>query len=115
MSGGSYKYAYIHLEDFAEALQSYGCCYAAPPFLRQRFAKHCALVARAMRACEWNDSGDDDRDEERLICEVLQIKAPVGCGHDASAVVSSDEGTSYCRECEREAMDPRKPYTPSVG
>lgn len=27
------------------------------------------------------------------------------CGHPKSAVVSSDEGTSYCGECEREARD----------
>ena len=30
-------------------------------------------------------------------------KAMMQCGHDASAIVGSDEGTCYCSECEKEA------------
>jgi len=30
-------------------------------------------------------------------------RAEMLCGHPRSAIVSSDEGTNYCSECEREA------------
>ena len=39
--------------------------------LRVRFKEHLKKVARALRAIEWNDSGDGDKDEDRLIQEVL--------------------------------------------
>ena len=83
MSGGSYDYAYRHLEDFAEALRlrTPGQCYAASPALRMAFAEHCEMVAIAMKAVEWNDSGDGDSDETRLIEAVV---APANI--DATAV-----------------------------
>lgn len=73
MSGGRYNYAYWKVEDFADELavdSELGCGKA----LRTRFAEHCQLVARAMRACEWNDSGDGDDEEESLIRRVLCLK-----------------------------------------
>jgi hypothetical protein len=69
MSGGSYDYAYGHLDTFAESMRGHGGCgdYAAPPALREAFRAHLRLVARAMRAIEWNDSGDGDDEEPALI------------------------------------------------
>lgn len=69
MSGGSYDYAYARLDDFAEAMRGTGGCGddAAPPALREAFREHLKLVARAMRAIEWNDSHDGDADESTLI------------------------------------------------
>jgi len=34
------------------------------------------------------------------------------CGHPASAIVSSDEGTNYCGECVREDIDGQAQETP---
>lgn len=67
MSGGSYNYAYIQLEEFAGAMKRTGGCSAAPCHVRQAFAAHLEQCAKAMRAIEWNDSGDGDSDEEMLI------------------------------------------------
>lgn len=35
------------------------------------------------------------------------------CGHPRSSVAYSDEGTLYCRECEREATEDHDPKTPN--
>lgn len=35
--------------------------------------------------------------------ESTGVKGKASCGHPVSAIVSSNEGTSYCRECEEEA------------
>lgn len=32
------------------------------------------MVAEAMKACEWNDSGDGDEDEQKKISAVLNNK-----------------------------------------
>lgn len=74
MSGGHYDYAYRHVEDFADALTvedrgSMFDCVSTP--LRKAFKKHLANVALAMKAIEWNDSGDGDRNEQKYICECL--------------------------------------------
>jgi hypothetical protein len=71
MSGGCYDYAYRHVEDFADRLDEHGSCDAVSPELRRRFAAHCRLVSKAMHTCEWNDCGDGDQDEEKLIREIL--------------------------------------------
>lgn len=74
MSGGRYDYAYYKVDEFARNLDDMGSCDAASTALRRAFRQHLYLVAQAMRACEWNDSGDGDLDEEALIKKVLQIK-----------------------------------------
>ena len=51
MSGGSYDYAYSTVNQFASDLR------LSTP-LRKAFKKHLRLVAEAMRAIEWVDSGD---------------------------------------------------------
>jgi hypothetical protein len=52
MSGGSYGYAFHHVEDVADRLRE-----SEDP-LRRAFAKHLDLVARAMHDVEWVDSHD---------------------------------------------------------
>lgn len=53
MSGGSYDYAYTHVEDFAERLSRYPM---TPE--RKAFSAHLTGIAAAMKAIEWVDSGD---------------------------------------------------------
>lgn len=67
MSGGSYDYAYTHVNDFADALREEGSCSAARPALRRAFREHLRMVADAMRAIEWNDSGDGASRETELL------------------------------------------------
>lgn len=58
MSGGSWGYIYSRVRDAAERLQ------AEPSPLRQEFGRHLALVATALRAVEWLDSGDYGEEHE---------------------------------------------------
>lgn len=77
MSGGSYDYAFGRIDDLADQIRENAGCrnlngeapddYGSPPSLRRAFAAHLRKVARAAQAIEWNDSGDGDRDEQRLI------------------------------------------------
>lgn len=63
MSGGSYEYAYRRVEEFAEALEA-GVMFDGRPadgagcIARLGFAAHLKKVAAAMKAIEWEDSGD---------------------------------------------------------
>jgi hypothetical protein len=59
MSGGSMDYLYIKVEeaDFEESTPQ-----------RRAFREHLKAVAKALRAIEWNDSGDGD-DEENILIE----------------------------------------------
>lgn len=79
MSGGSYDYAYAKVDEFAnevaltENLARPGCRSGLiRPDLRLRFIDHLRKVALAMRAIEWNDSGDGDDQEIKLIKECLK-------------------------------------------
>lgn len=69
MSGGSYNYAYRHIEDLAADIRERGGC--GPEYsesqLRRAFKSHLAKVAAACRAIEWNDSGDGDSAESEKI------------------------------------------------
>jgi len=58
MSGGSMDYLHMKVQDaeFSEGTES-----------RRMFRQHLDLVARTLRAIEWNDSGDGDDDEGILI------------------------------------------------
>ena len=71
MSGGHYDYAYSKLQDFIERMKTSGCCHAAPPAVRQAFKEHLLKVSEAMKAIEWNDSGDGNSDEEELIMKCI--------------------------------------------
>lgn len=63
MSGGDMGYLYrkVATAEFAENTA-----------LRRVFRKHLHLVARALRAIEWNDSGDGDHDEDADIAACLK-------------------------------------------
>lgn|SRR3990167_787225 len=74
MSGGRYDYAYRKVEDFADDLRRDGGCDATSKEIRNAFAAHCRLVARAMKAIEWNDSGDGDDNEEKLLLQIINKK-----------------------------------------
>ena len=71
MSGGHYDYAYSKLLDFIVNLRIKGGCHTAPPVVRQAFKEHLLKVSEAMKAIEWNDSGDGDRNEEELIMKCI--------------------------------------------
>lgn len=64
MSGGSYHYAYGHVEEFIRELEeriqeeATGVASDINTCLREKFAQHLRLVASAMMAIEWVDSGD---------------------------------------------------------
>ena len=63
MSGGSYLYAYRHVEEFAEALENNERLDGHPLYQpngldRLGFAAHLKKVAAAMKAIEWVDSCD---------------------------------------------------------
>lgn len=53
MSGGSYDYAYSRVQDFVDRLVT-----RERTAVRKAFRVHLVAVAEAMRAIEWEDSGD---------------------------------------------------------
>ncbi len=76
MSGGAYRYAYRKVYDFIDDLKE------QPPIddeyvdqkLRAAFVIHLQKVAEAMKAIEWNDSADGDREEKKKILACLVPK-----------------------------------------
>lgn len=58
MSGGSYNYAYRHVEEMAEQL-----CHSQSP-IRRAFAAHLLKVSQAMHDIEWVDSCDKGPGDE---------------------------------------------------
>lgn len=79
MSGGSMNYLYRKVldADFSEDTP-----------LRKAFKRHLVLIAEALRAIEWNDSGDgDEREEERIRACVAPgsvLEACIEEAHEAS-------------------------------
>ena len=69
MSGGSYDYAFLKVDGVAASLRidDAGCANYVDVRLRKRFRTHLQLVARAMKAIEWNDSCDGDDGEQSAI------------------------------------------------
>lgn len=63
MSGGSMNYLYSRLE--------YDATFKTNTPARRAFRKHVMLVARCLKAIEWNDSGDGDDSEDALLLECL--------------------------------------------
>jgi len=86
MSGGHHNYAFRKVEDFANEVESdlaragkptgYGEeCYPERenPTLRREFIAYLReRVVPAMKAIEWNDSGDGDDEEAALIMAALR-------------------------------------------
>lgn len=78
MSGGSYDYLYLRVEDAANQLVSYR---TTPE--RQAFAAHLRLVAQALHDIEWVDSCDmgpgDEDPAIRAVISAGQIVAAAEC------------------------------------
>lgn len=83
MSGGSYNYAFRRVDEFADEVESrlrrttrdedgnrYDRYTPEQRARRLAFIAHLRLVSEAMRAVEWEDSGDG-ADEEAAIAAVL--------------------------------------------
>lgn len=66
MSGGSWDYVYIKFDDVASNLMDSEC----PQ--RKKLGRLVDKVAAAMKAIEWNDSGDG-ADEEAAIRDVFDF------------------------------------------
>jgi hypothetical protein len=64
MSGGSMSYFSFRLEEVANQFQLHS-------FRRRALRKLILKLAKALKAVEWNDSGDGDPQEDQLIDEVL--------------------------------------------
>ena len=62
MSGGSMDYLCYKIEEASFSL-------GTPA--RRAFKKHLHLISKALKAIEWNDSGDGADDEEELIQKCL--------------------------------------------
>ena len=84
MSGGSYDYAYQHIDDLADELR----CMTP---LRRAFKAHLRLVAQAAHQIEWVDSGDcSPGDDDAAIRAAL--------GQDADGL-SLQEIVSEAQKC----------------
>jgi hypothetical protein len=84
MSGGSYDYFYSRLEQVAFRINGKSSCpdYVRIP-LRHAFKSHLLKVAEALRAIEWNDSGDGDSEE------CAKIEACLGPGAEIEAATAT--------------------------
>lgn len=87
MSGGSYDYAEHKLEDLAESIR-----HQRGNPLRKAFADHLRLIAKAMHAIEWVDSGDwSEGDEDDAVRAVVhpdaEIAAAMHTALDAAAAL----------------------------
>ena len=77
MSGGRYEYVYQRIDALAGEIRLVGGCHAAPPHVREALKSHLLELALALKAVEWNDSGDGDEGEEKLLRELLSPGAPL--------------------------------------
>lgn len=68
MSGGSMDYLYERVEEAADKFSL-----SSPK--RKALRTHLLKLAKALRAVEWNDSGDGDDEEEALLDAVLSKAA----------------------------------------
>lgn len=94
MSGGSYEYAFHHVEDFASALR--GRSLNDPD--RMAFAELLDRVAKAMYDIEWVDSGDkSDGDELPAIRACLAPGASLAMARQLTeAVAVAREAAGNC-------------------
>lgn len=97
MSGGSYEYCYLKIEEMADTLM-------ADTPLRRVFKKHLYLVAQACHDIEWVDSGDYGKaDDEESIRECL--------GENADKLVLSeliDQALNINKELEKAITKAKK-------
>jgi hypothetical protein len=78
MSGGSMNYLYAAVE---------GATFTEDTILRKAFRVHLIKVSEALRAIEWNDSGDGADNEDFLIAKAL------GCTQLKESIQSQIEDT----------------------
>jgi phage shock protein A len=76
MSGGSMNYLYRRVEEDATFIEQ------TPE--RRAFRKHLKKIAEALRAIEWNDSGDGASNEEGLIRACLSTTATLETATEAA-------------------------------
>ena len=85
MSGGSMDYLYAKVA---------GAHFRTDTPERRAFRKHLDRVAAALRAIEWNDSGDGDDGEAEKIRACLQagavLEACIDRAHDAAKEMSAE-------------------------
>jgi hypothetical protein len=82
MSGGSMNYLYSKIE--------YDAVFKTDTPERKAFRKHLVKVAAALRAIEWNDSGDGSSDEEELIRACLSPTATLEAVTEAAQKALDD-------------------------
>jgi hypothetical protein len=68
MSGGSMDYLYCKVDDAS---------FTENTPMRRALRAHLTKLAKALRAVEWNDSGDGADDEDKLIAACLPADAPL--------------------------------------
>jgi hypothetical protein len=93
VSGGSYDYLYSKVDDFADSMRPGGAGKHVDPALRELFRPLVRKVAAAMRAIEWNDSGDGDCDEQKLIRECLGMPVDDYIRNELLRTITAVEGT----------------------
>jgi hypothetical protein len=82
MSGGSYDYFYQKLDHVAgQVARSRAWGDDSRLALRKAFAAHLEKCAAALRAIEWNDSGDGDS------TEIAKIEACIGKGAELAQLI----------------------------
>jgi hypothetical protein len=86
MSGGSMDYLYGRVEDAQFKLDT--------P-LRRAFKKHLSLVSSALRAIEWNDSGDGDPTEDETILACLPSEARFKQAIDEAKAAVAEVGKAW--------------------
>ena len=80
MSGGALDYVYSRLEDIVPLIPG-----DTPE--RRAFKKHLIVVARALKAIEWNMSGDGDDEEPALIRRLIGFKGIIASEVEEAKVV----------------------------
>jgi hypothetical protein len=88
MSGGSFNYAYRHLDEMIEFMQH------SEIAERRAFGLHLVKVQTAMRTIEWVDSGDNNKGDE-----IAPIREALGI--DADPLIADAAMLALSREIER--------------
>jgi hypothetical protein len=98
MSGGSYGYVHTQVRTLAEDIRLIGGCSCASPKLRQEFKDQLEVIAEALKAIDWNDSGDGDEDEVDLILACLPKVTPT-VKTLRSKITALKKESEYLRRC----------------
>lgn len=88
MSGGSMNYLYGRVQDAEFVLNT---------SLRVAFKRHLQVVGAALKAIEWNDSGDGDDDEDHLIRKCVAPAETLQAAIDAARAAYDQLGNEIVR------------------